>query len=63
MASEKTIGTITDVERRYGFDAAGAWAAICGGWRLHSPDGDEVILVARPEDRQGTTWIVKEVRT
>jgi len=60
--SEKTIGTITDAERRYGFDAAGAWAAILCGWRLQSPDGGVVILAARPEDRQGTKWIVKEVR-
>ena len=60
--TEKTIGTITDVRERYGLDVAEVWATILRGWRLQSPDGGEVILVAREEDKQGTKWIVKEVR-
>lgn len=60
-ASERRVGTIGDAMFRYPMDAAAVWRAIATGQVLTSPDGRSVRLVARPEDKDGSLWIVKEV--
>lgn len=55
------VGTVGDAVKRYGVDAASIWKCIATGETLVNPNRERVRLLADPEKRVGSTWIVEEV--
>jgi hypothetical protein len=61
LCDARRIGTIGDAADRYDTDVADIWELISLERHIVSPDGIPVRLIAPPDEREDTLWIVSEV--